>query len=105
MPEPLVRYRIHAGNTIKENEAHTDYERALVLADFLLHNDLSSHYADEDIQSTALKLFNSITTRSASQLLVTLLILGHQGRVSSEWLVTEMESPESPDQGPTSTFL
>ncbi|MCB9920398.1 MAG: glycosyltransferase [Planctomycetes bacterium] len=96
VPEALVSYRIHAQNTIKENEAQADYELALVLADFLSTHDITRFLAGEpdaiDIETAALELFHSLNARSATQLLFALLTLSSQGVGMHEWLIGEMEA-------------
>ncbi|MCA8972468.1 MAG: glycosyltransferase [Planctomycetes bacterium] len=96
VPEALVSYRIHAQNTIKENEAQTDYELALVLADFLTTHDITRFLPSKtdsvDIESSALALFHSLNARSATQLMFALLSLNSQGVGLHEWLVAEMEA-------------
>ncbi|MCB9885303.1 MAG: glycosyltransferase [Planctomycetes bacterium] len=86
LPEVLVKYRIHPQNTIKENEGQTDFEFGTVLATFLLENDLTRFCPGEDPELTALKFFNTLTTRSAARLLITSLVLGHHRVLDSDAL-------------------
>lgn len=86
LPEVLVRYRIHAQNTIKENEGQTDFELGIVLASFLLDHDLSRFLPDADPDELALRFFHSLETRKAAPLVITLLTLGHHGILRGETL-------------------
>lgn len=79
--KPLVNYRIHSLNTVKENEATVCFEVGLVIANFLLHTDLRPVLPHESIRgemthSLMVKLFNSVNTRHTDRLVMTLLLWG-----------------------------
>jgi glycosyltransferase involved in cell wall biosynthesis len=75
LPEPLVRYRVHPGNTIRENQAAMIFEICWVLA---MH--LPQHTADEDFISQlplaqrVEQLLNSIYTFGMERVLSVMLI-------------------------------
>jgi len=94
LPEVLVRYRIHAQNTIKENEGQTDFEFGVVLASFLLDNDLSRFFPEADPDEVALRFFHSLETRNAAKLLITVLTLGHHGILRTETLGSLAETQD-----------
>ena len=71
--EPLLRYRTHAANTLRENQAAVDLECALVIADFLTMHDLNS-FIDTKDPYTLSKIFNSINAHRADRVLSTLLL-------------------------------
>lgn len=47
--KPLLKYRFHGANTIKENAAKVIFEVAVVLADYLVTYDLDSYYPDAEL--------------------------------------------------------
>lgn len=79
--KPLVNYRIHSLNTVKENEATVCFEVGLVIANFFLHTDLRTVLPHESARadmthSLMVKLFNSVNTRHTERLVMTLLLWG-----------------------------
>ncbi len=75
--KPLVKYRIHSLNTVKENESAVDFEVGLVLANFFLNYDVyrffegaNGHY------EIMMKFLSSINTYNADRMLVVLLLFG-----------------------------
>jgi glycosyltransferase involved in cell wall biosynthesis len=88
---PLLKYRIHDFNTVKENEAEVDFEIGLILANFLLTCDLQNVLRHENDKYTAiLKLFNSINTRQADRMIMVLLLSEIKVNDRKEWLFEEL---------------
>lgn len=73
LPEPLLKYRVHQQNTLKENTAATDFECALVLSDFLVNHDLSVLFG-KNIFPAMMKFFNSLHAHHSERIILTLLL-------------------------------
>ncbi|MBA4374168.1 MAG: hypothetical protein C0402_15060 [Thermodesulfovibrio sp.] len=73
--KPLLKYRVHASNTVKESEAAVNFEVGLVLSDFLFASDLplSLNNAD-DLDAAMTKFLNSVKTCNADRMILTLLL-------------------------------
>lgn len=74
---PLVKYRIHSLNTVKENEPAVSFEVGLVLANFFLNYDLQKVIGAADQKYDAmLRFYKSVKTHGADRLIMTLLLFG-----------------------------
>ena len=95
---PLLRYRIHGGNTVKESEADVSFEIGLILAGFLLEGHRDVVFGHEGSRSEAiLKLFNSIDTRYTDRMIMVLLLSGLANKDETKVLFDElMRNPEHP---------
>jgi glycosyltransferase involved in cell wall biosynthesis len=85
--KPLVKYRIHDANTVKENEAAVSFEVGLVLASFFSgggpENIFRKTFRDDNERYTAMmKFFNSINTCQSERMIMTLLLF--DGRNAGE---------------------
>ena len=88
---PLLKYRIHDLNTVKENEAEVRFEIGLILVRFLLKYDFQNVLKFEnDKYTTMLKLFNSINTSQTDRMMVVLLLLGMKDKEGNEGLFREL---------------
>lgn len=85
----MVKYRIHAGNTIKENEAAVNFEVGLVLLSFFLRYDMKRFLpSGEKKFETLIKLFHSLNTLDADHMMVALLFYAVQYGEDKESLVS-----------------
>ncbi len=74
---PLVKYRIHSLNTVKENESAVSFEVGLVLANFFLNYDVHRYFDRENgLYEVMMKFVGSINTYNADRMLVALLLFG-----------------------------
>lgn len=71
--DPLLKYRSHEDNTLKECKAATDLECSLVILDFLMKYDLGTFLTNID-PTLLIKLFNSVNTYRAEKILFILMI-------------------------------
>ncbi|RLC19516.1 MAG: hypothetical protein DRI57_07020 [Deltaproteobacteria bacterium] len=94
--KPLLKYRIHSANTIKENEAETDFEMGIILSDLLLNCDLDKFFPNHDIYSVMVKFFNSIRMYHSERMIVTLLFFGRNRNIHDAFFKIMMENPENP---------
>jgi glycosyltransferase involved in cell wall biosynthesis len=75
--KPLVKYRIHNLNTVKESEAAVNFEVGLVLADFFLHCDFRRLCeSGGDLSSVMTKFHNSVNTYHAERMIMVLILFG-----------------------------
>lgn len=95
--EPLLKYRTHSANTIKENEAEVRFEVGLALANFFLKHDLGRFVEDPGQRSSAMaRFFNSMNTHGADRMILTLLIVGTGEKEKKEALEILFEDRENP---------
>ena len=78
---PLLKYRLHGANTVKENEAAVSFEVGLVLSSFFLNHDLKGPLslaaeAGGDHRDLVVRLFNSVNTYHTDRMVMTLLLYG-----------------------------
>ena len=74
---PLVKYRIHSMNTVKENEAAVNFEVGLILTNFFLRHDLQELYKrEDDLYSVMVKYYNSLNTYNVERMIMILLLFG-----------------------------
>lgn len=74
---PLVKYRVHSLNTVKENEASVSFEVGLVLANFFLNHDVRRYFEGEKgLYEAMMKFLSSINTYNTEGMLVVLLLFG-----------------------------
>jgi len=95
MGEPLLKYRIHPGNTLKEDQAAVDFESALVVSHFLLTHDLGRNI---DIKSTEsiVSFFSALNTFNAGKvMLVFSLFAGFVGD-KEQLFQSILNDPEHP---------
>ncbi|EFK11339.1 glycosyltransferase, group 2 family protein [delta proteobacterium NaphS2] len=95
--EPLLRYRFHEANTLTEDFAASNFETALVLAQFLADYDLESLFPDGDLGATLMmKAFNSLNTYNTDRVIMVLLLfwLKYAGRSAS--FSELVENPNNP---------
>jgi len=93
---PLLKYRLHQANTIKENEAETDFELGLILSNFLLNYDLKKVFPDDDIYATMVKFFNSINPHNSERMIMTLILFGLKYEIHNEFFKALTEDLENP---------
>jgi glycosyltransferase involved in cell wall biosynthesis len=96
--EPLLKYRSHAMNIIKENEAAVSFEVGLILANFFLHYDIGRYFKGSNNDYLMMtKVLNSLDTYGADRMILTLLLFGKadDGRKRSFFTVLTGE-PENP---------
>ena len=75
--KPLVKYRIHGLNTVKENEAVVNFEVGLVLARFFLEYGPAKILGTRsDISSDMTKFINSINPLNTDRMIMTMLFFG-----------------------------
>jgi len=74
---PLVKYRIHSMNTVKENEAAVNFEVGLILTNFFLRHDLQELYkSEDDLYLVMVKYYNSLNTYNVERMIMVLLLFG-----------------------------
>jgi len=74
--KPLLRYRVHESNTIKENEAAVNFEIGIVLARFLLGDGLDRALEGRPPSSENMaRLYAALDTHGADRLIMTILLL------------------------------
>ncbi len=75
--KPLLKYRVHSLNTVKENEAAVSFEVGLVLSNFFLNYDFHHLYkSEDDIYAAMAKFLNSLNTYDTDRMIMTLLLFG-----------------------------
>ncbi|OQX05474.1 MAG: hypothetical protein BWK80_52115 [Desulfobacteraceae bacterium IS3] len=94
--EPLLKYRIHSANTIKENEAETDFELGLIFSKLLLNYDLKKIFPAENAYTLMAKFFNSVKPYNSERMIMTLIpfVLSHN--LEEEFFDVLAEQPENP---------
>ena len=91
MDIPLLKYRMHNLNTIKNNEAEVSFEVGLILANFFLNYDKENIFEDEvHNYNTMLKLFNSVNTYNADKMIMVLLIYATRNNLWKERLFKDL---------------
>lgn len=95
---PIVKYRIHAFNTLKKNEAELSFEVGLVLTNFLLNYDVEYILKDgEDRYDAMLRLFNIINTYHSDKMMLILLLYAMKYHREKEAIFKELiENTENP---------
>lgn len=72
---PLLKYRTHGANTIKENETITTFEIGLVLSKFFLNHDFNNIFKDEKQRYEEMdRLFYSINPNHAEKMIMIILL-------------------------------
>ena len=75
--KPLLSYRLHETNTIKEDEALVSFEVGLVFARFILNGGLACSLGNKPLNyDTMARLLNSFNTRMSDRLIMILVIFG-----------------------------
>ena len=92
---PLLKYRFHSGNTIKQDEAATDFEVGLVLSNFILTHDLSKYFSGKNIYSTMVKFFNSINTKNSEMIMMVFIVFALQYKKNDEFFREIIKNPEN----------
>jgi len=73
--QPLMKYRVHALNTLKKNEAELSFEVGLVLTNFLLNYDIDNIFKEgEERYNALLRLFNIVNTYHSDKMMMMLLL-------------------------------
>lgn len=89
--EPLLYYRFHDANTLGDDFANSNFETGLILANFLLQNDLSTRFQKEDsIFETMAKFYNSLNSYGTDRLILTLLLFNSRYNLSSPSFFDEL---------------
>ncbi len=93
---PLLKYRIHSANTIKENEAETDFELGLIFSNLLLNYDLKKIFPAENVYTLMAKFFNSVNPYNSERMIMTLIpfVLSHN--LGEEFFDVLTGQPENP---------
>jgi glycosyltransferase involved in cell wall biosynthesis len=68
----LLQYRVHGGNTLKEDSALVDFECAWVIADFLFSHDILNGAGESDT-ATITRLFNGVHVHNGERIVMALL--------------------------------
>ncbi|MBM9513015.1 glycosyltransferase [Desulfogranum marinum] len=93
--EPLLKYRVHPGNTLKEDQAAVDFECALVISNFLMNHDLSK-IIDPELPDSMSKLLNSLNTHRAERvMLVFAIFAGYMGD-KEQLFLSILDDPDHP---------
>ena len=93
---PLLKYRIHSSNTIRENEPAVSFEIGLILSNFFLNYDLQKVFSDNNIYTTMLKFFNSINTYNSDRMIMILVLFGLKYNIGGSFLGVLTENSENP---------
>jgi len=73
--KPLLKYRFHGTNALNEDFTSSDFETAVVLANFLINYDLQKILKNIDYKVMT-KFFNSINTFNTDKIILTLFLFG-----------------------------
>ncbi|MBI4691726.1 MAG: glycosyltransferase [Nitrospirae bacterium] len=92
---PLLKYRIHDSNTIRENEAVVSFEVGLMFTHFFSQYDMGEVFKGRNIKyndkySDMVKFFNSLNTYKTDRMMLTLLLFGMKDREGSNELFKPM---------------
>ena len=91
---PLLKYRIHRDNTIKENETETHFELGLVLSNFFLNYDLKKVFPDNDMYTNMVRFLNStINMYNLERMIMTLVLFGLRYEEYSEFEANLLTMP------------
>lgn len=93
---PLLKYRIHNANTIRENEAETNFEVGIVLSEFLLNHDIRKFFPDDDVYALMAKFFNSVNPLGPEKMMMTLLLFGTKCNIGDDFFRLLAEDTENP---------
>lgn len=76
---PLLRYRVHAANSLKASEAGVKFEIGVLLTEVLANGGMDRVYRHEPREEVALtKLFNSVATCDTEKMMMTLLLSAYR---------------------------
>ncbi len=95
LSEPLLKYRIHQQNTLKENTAAADFECALVLSDFIIKHDLSVLFG-ENLSLTMTKFFNSLHAHHSERMILTLLLFSRRAEEDENMFELLCDNKDNP---------
>jgi glycosyltransferase involved in cell wall biosynthesis len=77
---PLLKYRVHGSNTLREDDPELNFEVGLVLASFFLKYGMrdifSEYFENNDTYEVMAKFLNSINTYRADRMIMVLLLFG-----------------------------
>jgi len=77
---PLLKYRVHGSNTLKEDDPAVNFEVGLVLSDFFIKNSLKNIIPEcvreKNIYEVMIKFYNSLNTYRTDRLVMVLLLFG-----------------------------
>jgi len=94
---PLLCYRIHDVNTIRENESAVAFEVGLVLAHLFLRHDMTGFFEEENKPYTAmLKVFNSLNAYKMEKMILTLLLFSRDSSDKEDFFTTLTEDAHNP---------
>lgn len=95
---PLLKYRKHGANTIKENEAITTFEIGLVLSKFFLNYDFNDVFEDEKQRYEAMeRLFYSINPNHSENMIIIILLYMMRNKDNKDQIFKELaENAENP---------
>lgn len=83
--ENLLYYRFHSSNTLGDDFARSNFETGLILANFLLENDLSAWFHPKDsVYENLAKFHNSLNSYGTDRLILTLFLFSKKYALS-EW--------------------
>ncbi|GBC60665.1 hypothetical protein DENIS_1622 [Desulfonema ishimotonii] len=93
----LFKYRIHSTNTIRENEAETDFEVGLILAVFFMNCDLRRLFPADDMYRAMAAFLKTLDRRHTDRMILTLMFFGERfgirGDAFFEVLTEDRENP------------
>ena len=94
LEEPLVRYRIHPGNTIRENQAAMIFEICWILAVHLPKYSNSQNFKSEQLDVRIDQLLHSIYTYNCDRVLNVMLLLRLHDNSAEARLLLDPANPE-----------
>ncbi len=97
IPEPLVQYRFHSLNTLNTDYATSNFETGIVLANFILNNELPMMFENNDQKYQIMtRFFNSMNTFGADKMIMTLLLFGLKYQMKDELFRVLTEEADNP---------
>ena len=96
IPEPLLQYRFHQSNTIKENVAMIYFEVGLILADFMMKHDLGIFFPNSDKSQIMAEISRSLHFKSIDRMLAILTIFTTDKDYWPDFLQTLLQDESDP---------
>lgn len=84
--EPLLKYRSHPANTLKEGQAAIDLESAVVILDFLMNHDFGT-FSEDDNSTFLNKVLNSLNTYRSDRIMLILALFSRLSGTSDDSIV------------------
>jgi glycosyltransferase involved in cell wall biosynthesis/FtsZ-binding cell division protein ZapB len=97
LEEPLLKYRFHSSNTLNTDYATSNFETGIVLATFILNNELPMMFENNDQKYQIMtRFFNSINTYDTDKIIMTLVLFGLKYQMKDELFRVLTEEADNP---------